>query len=487
MKKINVIITCGMLLLAAPALTGCSEEKYDVDGTNDNLVFVSPKEIRAPFECEVMTTPAGVFGRVGADINLRLQYPSTANVHVSARVNADQQLVSKYNAEHETEYQLPSADVLQAMKAASTNIEAGKTTGIVSVTLDESKIESFRSDGSEESPQYIIPVSIAYDGSDGKSDRKFGLSSEYNTTYVIVKTSKADDFTSVVGSKTISSNVVKNPVGTFGGISANVKIKNLIPVTGDMQGTFVVDNSLVGEYNSKNNTSYTSLPEEVLSALTITPAIVKEDNTESEDGIKVSCPDEIAQKLEGAYVLPLRLKTTFANGNAVDEDDIVYVTIEVKNSLINDNPSEMIGSDGDHSDWTCIEAVNFNKDSFTTYQWKPLAKNISEASYVVDFGAVHNVTGFQNVKASSWRSVITSYRIYISEDNTNWVDLGSTDGCNTVRDNNRNSWYMLYGAVKARYIKVEVTFDPNGYYWRYYDYSWGASYVGVNTSFAFND
>ena len=90
MKKINIIITCGMLLLAAPALTGCSEEKYDVDGTNDNLVFVSPKEIRAPFECEVMTTPAGVFGRVGADINLRLQYPSTANVHVSARANADQ-------------------------------------------------------------------------------------------------------------------------------------------------------------------------------------------------------------------------------------------------------------------------------------------------------------------------------------------------------------------------------------------------------------
>ena len=46
---------------------------------------------------------------------------------------------------------------------------------------------------------------------------------------------------------------------------------------------------------------------------------------------------------------------------------------------------------------------------------------------------------------------------------------------------------MLYGAVKARYVKVEVTFNPNASYWRYYDSSWGASYVGVNTSFAFND
>ena len=486
MKKINIIITCGMLLLAAPTLTGCSEEKYDVDGTNDNLVFVSPKETRSPFECEVMTTPAGVFGRVGADINLRLQYPSTANVHVSAKVNADQQLVSKYNADHETEYQLPSADVLQAMKAVSANIEAGKTTGVVSLALDEAKIESFRSDGSEDAPQYIIPVSITYEGSDGKGDRKFGLSSEYNTTYVTVKTSKADDFTSVVGAKDISSNVVKTPVGTFGGISTNVKIKNLIPVTGDMQGTFVVDNSLVGEYNNEKGTNFTTLPENVLNALTITPAVVKEGNTESEDGIKVSCPDEIAQKLDGAYLLPLRLKTTFANGNTVDEDDIVYVTIEVKNTLINSNPSEMVGSDGDNSDWTCIEAVNFNKDTFNTYRWKPSAKNISEGSYIIDFGAVHKVTGFQNVKASSWGSV-TSYRIYVSEDNANWVDLGSTDGCNTVRDDNWNSWYVLYGAVKARYVKVEVTFDPNSSYWRYYDYSWGGSYVGVNTSFAFND
>ena len=243
----------------------------------------------------------------------------------------------------------------------------------------------------------------------------------------------------------------------------------------------------VGEYNNEKGTNFTTLPENVLNALTITPAVVKEGNTESEDGIKVSCPDEIAQKLDGAYLLPLRLKTTFANGNTVDEDDIVYVTIEVKNTLINSDPSEMVGSDGDHSEWKCIEATNFDKESFTTYQWKPSAKNISEGSYIIDFGTVHKVTGFQNVKAASWSNVITSYRIYVSEDKSNWVDLGSTDGCNTVRDDNWNRWYVLYGAVKVRYVKVEVTFNPNASYWHYFDSSWGGSYVGVNTSFAFND
>lgn len=473
MKKINIIITCGMLLLAAPALTGCSEEKYDVDGTNDNLVFVSPKEIRAPFECEVMTTPAGVFGRVGADINLRLQYPSAANVHVSAKVNADQQLVSKYNAEHETEYQLPSADVLQAMKAASTNIEAGKTTGIVSVTLDESKIESFRSDGSEDAPQYIIPVSITYEGSDGKGDRKFGLSSEYNTTYVTVKTSKADDFTSVVGAKDISSNVVKTPVGTFGGISTNVKIKNLIPVTGDMQGTFVVDNSLVGEYNNEKGTNFTTLPENVLNALTITPAVVKEGNTESEDGIKVSCPDEIAQKLDGAYLLPLRLKTTFANGNTVDEDDIVYVTIEVKNTLINDDATSIPGTKGDVKTYSVVSADNLDPDAFSglfSDDWDaswPFLEKKETASFTVDLGAEKNLIAFymQNY-------VGKEYTLSFSNDGNTWKEIGSTAGHNAVYD--RTTWtqaYVLYGAVKCRYIKAEIKLDMNSWAWGYGTYA----------------
>ena len=470
MKKINVIITCGMLLLAAPALTGCSEEKYDVDGTNDNLLFVSPKEIRAPFECEVMTTPAGVLGRVGADINLRLQYPSAANVHVSARVNADQQLVSKYNAEHETEYQLPSADVLQAIKTVSTSIEAGKTTGTVNLTLDESKIESFISDGSEESPQYIIPVSIAYDGSDGKSDRKFGLSSEYNTTYVIVKTSKTDNFTSVVGSKTISSNVAKTPVGTFGGISANVKIKNLIPVTGDMQGTFVVDNSLVDEYNSKNNTNYTSLPEEVLSALTITPAIVKEGNTESEDGIKVSCPDEIAQQLGGAYVLPLRLKTTFANGNAVDEDDIVYVTVEVKETVINDNATSIPGTKGDVKKYSVVSAENLDPEEFSRLfsgdLW-PFLEKKGTAAFTVDLGAEKNLVAF-NID----NFVDGQYTLYFSNDGNTWKEIGSTEGHTAVLD--RSIWkqaYVMYGALKCRYIKAEMRLNTNSWAWSYGSYA----------------
>lgn len=473
MKKSNIIIACGMLLLAAPALIGCSEDKYDVDGTNDNLVFVSPKETRAPFECEVMTIPAGVFGRVGADINLRLQYPSAANVHVSAKVNADQQLVSKYNAEHETEYQLPSADILQAMKAASTNIEAGKTTGIVSVTLDESKIESFRSDGGEDSPQYIIPVSIAYNGADGKSDRKFGLSNEYNTTYVIVKTSKTDDFTSVVGAKTISSNVVKTPVGTFGGISANVKIKNLIPVTGDMQGTFVVDNSLVSEYNSKNNTNYTTLPEEVLSALTITPTIVKEGSTESEDGIKVSCPDEIAQKLDGAYVLPLRLKTTFANGNSVDEDDIVYVTVEVKNTLINDNATSIPGTKGDVKTYSVVSAENLDPEEFSGLfsggwdaSW-PFLEKKETASFTIDLGSEKNLTAFY------MRNYVgKEFTLSFSNDGNTWKEIGSTAGHTAVYDRNTyNQAYVMYGAVKCRYIKADLKLDVNSWAWRYDSYA----------------
>lgn len=329
----------------------------------------------------------------------------------------------------------------------------------------------------------MLPIRISTPG--GKDDgREISTLDDKSMAYLVIHTSD-EDIASLTGSKTVDCNIINTPVGLFGGVDSKFTVSLKASVYTDVQLSAEIDNSLIAAYNEENGTSYEALPSDFASFLKVNAATIKPGELSGD--VAVTMDSEKAKQLNGSYIIPMHIAMTYSDGTKKVFDEPVYTTIGVKETLINDNPSEMIGSDGDHSDWTCLEAVNFNKDSFTTYRWKPLAKNISEASYVVDFGAVHKVTGFQNVKASSWGSVIVSYRIYLSEDNTNWVDLGSTDGCNTVRDNNWNSWYMLYGAVKARYVKVEVTFNPNASYWRYYDSSWGASYVGVNTSFAFND
>lgn len=80
-----------------------------------------------------------------------------------------------------------------------------------------------------------------------------------------------------------------------------------------------------------------------------------------------------------------------------------------------------------------------------------------------------------------------SFRFYLSEDNANWVDLGDVNGKGTYRESWSSQWYVLYGAVNARYVKVEQTLDPSHWGWSYGNYPWGASYVSTTWGLTFVD
>ncbi|WP_297035747.1 BT_3987 domain-containing protein [Prevotella sp.] len=472
--KIYNILFCGAMLLSAAALTGCSEdETYDVYGEKTNRVYVDPTQSNVT-ECTVYKTPIGLCGDALANVHVRMQYPAQQAVKVSGA--ADMSLVAEFNEQNSTEYAaLPDAAV-KALEIAPAELEAGKNTADLQVSLPtDARTSLTESD-------YVLPIRIANPG--GKDDgREISTLDDKSMAYLVIHTSD-EEIASLTGSKTVDCNIINTPVGVFGGVDSKFTVSLKASVYTDVQLSAEIDNSLIAAYNEENGTSYEALPSDFASALKVNATTIKPGELSGD--VNVTMDSEKAKQLNGSYIIPMHIAMTYSDGTKKVFDEPVYTTIGVKETLINSNPSEMVGSDGDNSDWTCIEAVNFNKDTFNTYQWKPSAKNISEGSYIIDFGAVHKVTGFQNVKASSW-GIVTSYRIYVSEDNANWVDLGSTDGCRTVRDDNRNSWYVLYGAVNVRYVKVEVTFDPNSYYWNYYDYSWAGSYVGVNTSFAFND
>ena len=474
MKIYNTII-CGAMLLGAVALTGCSdEETYDVRGEKTNRVWVDSNQSNVT-ECTVYRTPVGLCGDAMANVHVRMQYPASKTVTVGGA--ADMSLVAEYNEKNSTEYAaLPDAAV-NALEITPAAMENGKSAADLQVSLPTEARTSLTGN------DYVLPIRIASPG--GKDDgREISTLDDKSTAYLVIHTS-SENIASLSGAKTVDCNIINTPVGVFGGVDSKFTVSLKSSVYTDIQLSAEVDNSLIAAYNEANGTSYEALPSDFASALKITPATITAG--ELSGAVAVTMDNEKAKQLNGSYIVPMHIAMTYSDGTKEVFDEPVYTIIGVKETLINSNPTEVVGSDGDNSTWTCLEATNFDKDNFTTYQWKPTAKNISEGSYVIDFGAVHKISGFQNVKASSWSDVISSYRIYLSEDKTNWIDLGSTDGCNTIRDSSYNSWYMLYGSVKARYAKIEIVFNPNSRYWRYADYSWGASYVGVNTSFAYND
>ena len=236
-------------------------------------------------------------------------------------------------------------------------------------------------------------------------------------------------------------------------------------------------------YNTENGKNYKSLPANVAGALEVTAATVAAGNQAAQ--LHVELPTELGQTLtEAGYVAPLRLVAEYANGTKVTLDSlVVYLVVTTEESLIQDKPTALLGTAvSDISAWKCISAVNYNKDELKLSTWKFSQMNIDNASFVVDFGAVHKVGAFK-LSCSPGKS----FRFYLSEDNANWVDLGDVTGKGTYRESSYSQWYVLYGAVNARYVKVEQTLDSSHWGWSYGNYSWGASYVSTTWGLTFVD
>jgi hypothetical protein len=100
MKFINHKLFLAALCLSVAGLTSCSDdEKYDIDGTNDAIVYFTPT-VKQVYSNQVMRTAVGVLGAVRAQIPVNVQKKTSGNIDVT--VVADTTLVNAYNKENNT-------------------------------------------------------------------------------------------------------------------------------------------------------------------------------------------------------------------------------------------------------------------------------------------------------------------------------------------------------------------------------------------------
>lgn len=476
MKLNKLYIACGVLFLGAATLTGCSDdEAYDVDGSNNNLIYVD-QSVAKVTECTVYHTPVGSFGDITANVKARLQYASADSITISAA--PDTTMVSEYNKEYNGVATTVPADVLAAIQLEKTGISAGANVASepLKVTIPAEACARLTE------PEYVVPLRLtAVKEGTLDTDRPVVASEEMGVYYVAIHTTS--DVLSLKGNNTAKCAIVRTPVGVFGSINASYNVGINVTLDSDVKVLAKADKALVSQYNSENDKNYKQLPTNLLDAMTVTPGVIAAGETSA--SVAVSIPSDLAQTLtEPGYVLPLRLVAEYSNGTQVTLDkSVAYLVVTTEESLIQDKPTALLGTAvTDISAWKCISAVNYNKNELTLTNWKFSQMNIDNASFVVDFGAVHKVGAFK-MKCNPGKS----YRFYLSEDNANWVDLGDVNGKGTYSESWSSKWYVLYGAVNARYVKVEQTLDPNHWGWGYGNFSWGASYVSSTWGLTFAD
>lgn len=470
MKTYNI---CGLLLLGALTLGACSEETtYDIDGSAANLLFLDTDTPRLT-ETTLYHTPAGEFGGLTVELPAKLQYAATATVRVAAE--ADNNLVAAYNTEHKTSYEPLPAAVASALAVTGAAINVGEQKAAEPATVQIP--ESVRAQLT--APEYLLPVRLRLaEAPAAGENRPVALSADESNLvqYLVIHTQQADKFVSLTGSKTATCAIVVTPVGTFGGLDAKFTFGIPTEIDADIQLTAEADNSLVAQWNADNGKDAKALPASVLSALTAAGSIAK---GEKQGTLSVSAPLEACKALtEPLYVLPVRMTATYANGNKTQIDDVAYITVQRKESLLQEKPTEMFGhaaTGEDKAAWKCISADGFDASAMNPDRWTPSKQE--KAEFVIDLGRERAFTGF-------WLnfSLATAKRLYISKDNATWTLL-DTDGAGTYRQSWSVQWYLLYGTISTRYVKVEADLDVDSWYWEYAN--WG--YCDASFNFAFND
>lgn len=264
---------------------------------------------------------------------------------------------------------------------------------------------------------------------------------------------------------TFNTKVVHTPVGDMGEFEAAFPVKILHASSGTSV-SYELDQSLVDEYNKAKGTNYAALPADILD-LTKAVAHIEADTVASKDSVHVAFAEgaDLSKLTETAYVAPLRMKVTAGAGVASVERGIVYVVLKTSIEVINDDATEVKGTAVEGM--TCIEAVNLNKDAFSTSGWSFLQKS-DNASFVVDLGETKNVGSI--LIASG---IMNNAKMELSADNSSWTEVGNTSEHSGPRVGSgyyTNTAYVLYGAVPARYVRVTMSLDTSYWGWDWVNY-----------------
>lgn len=452
----------GGVVLSAFALMGCSDdEKYDVDGSSDNIVYVNPS-VSPTFKATIMRTHVGSFGYVGASVPVNIQRAASGNVQVS--LTPDTSLVSEYNKQNNTECKAFPASVLSKLTVDAGSFSGGATTDTVTISAGDDTFGQFTESS------YVLPLRLTTQGGDNVRP-----STNHGVAYLVVNTTDVTDFVKLDRNK-VDCNVVKTPAGTFGGIDATFKVSLACPVSADWTSNVTVDNSLIADYNSKNGTSYEALSNDLISQLTITPQVIAQGETTSETGIRISAPVEKLASLSGSYLIPLRVTSTYKDQTVAEDGDIVYITLGVKESLINDDANAITGTKAaSHDGWSVSDCTNLNPDNFADLfgsgwgaGWKFNEKG-STAGFTLDLGKERSLAGFYLEGY-----VMKNCLVEVSTDKTNWVTVGNTSEHQAYSKYDYETWesqseYVFYGSVKCRYIRFKFDLDADSWAWSYYN------------------
>lgn len=267
--------------------------------------------------------------------------------------------------------------------------------------------------------------------------------------------------------------VVKTPVGNFTALDGEKAIKVTAKTTKDIHVKFAIDNSLVGEYNDKNKTEYEAAPDGVFS-LSTDQLTIEADTTASKETLKLAISDANIEKLESgkSYLVPVTITgSDDSNFRASSNVGVAYYLVSVSTKLIKDDGTlDGLTKITEKSTWrvTCNDSGAGNLQNIVDGNESTTASfsQSSDLVITVDFGGEVEFSAVQ-AYFSRYYYGFNDVTFEYSTDGSTWQGIGTVSGGYS----NPNPAAVLYGAIKAKYVRVSGTFmyTWSSYYWKFYE------------------
>lgn len=314
--KINKYILGLLAVVGLLGVQSCDDEKYDVKGNPNNLIYFISSATNSVSTFSVDWTSRGA---VGDDVIVKLPVKSTRQVENTIMVYAevDNSLVNSYNAINATSYESFPSGAYTVVKSAAT-IESGQNLSVDSIEISVPAENFIPLDKST----YLLPVRLTkVEGGNAKA------SVQYNTVYAVVNVSYPDEVkldVSITNGSNMGTSILdiaELPASYTFTVSTNSSVRQ------DERVTLATDRSLVTYYNTQKNTNYTVLPENAditIEGLETTMTWGQKQSSE----IKVTLNSNRNLAMGTTYMLPITIKEVSSGLQLKENYGTVYLVLD---------------------------------------------------------------------------------------------------------------------------------------------------------------
>ncbi len=265
----------------------------------------------------------------------------------------------------------------------------------------------------------------------------------------------------------------QTPIGTFSNVDLKFPVR-VNKLTSELTASVGIDNALVQEYNTSHGTDYLSLSESIIE-LTNTSISIEAGETHSGESVSFRIANTKVAELEpGNYLVPIKLTSVSNNVHISSNLNTVYVKIHVSESLYigkeNVASADMLGSligSSDYNTWTYTSSHTSSPISnlWNTRTSNYLSFSADPAIIVFDMKNTKKISGLRvysrNATTNSPENTFSHVKFSLSTDGTTYTEIADFPR----EKMNLQSGYQyigMYGAVEARYIKLELASPMNG-------------------------